>query len=1198
MGDLVKIGLEVEGLDEGVEVSSVTWDGVRVTSPHTPLNGTFRPTAKDELSIIAKVTLKAPDGDTVSTATPLASEPTKVNVYNKPEITEITSNKTYTFVNDKPFYITVSIKKDPEIKISSDSITWQSDYVTDTSISDDNLKITGQFDPSQANEGEVEVWAEIKFMAPDENVLITLPESEPESSQKTKIIVLPNPVEEVTDKDFVKEPFEDEGEGYQSKIIAYEGQDGVTFNYSVETPDNRYNWEYKWVLDDGTEFEIESSGVDVTYTTELTEGTHSVKLIAQAFNPDPNLDDDHKEAWGEPIECTLSPITIYPAPTYEKVNMHETNSTTNDIYAIFVDETLDATTLYKKTGGYPDGWKPKLYVDETEQPGMTFKPTNGGTYDIKLVVNNVAIPIGENEIWKTDTTTYTLHVYDKPVWDATDIDTKFNTDETVLNVETGDTLDITAKLTKGNAKWWNVKCSYNDEAESFTETETSNERTYKHIFELTGEEPQEIPLEINISYDYETTYLLEGQKKVIDDHIKSLPNSIERTIVVWNKITAEVAELNVQTEGTYNGKYVLETREGDNDDQTITINLVGGDKAKWTVKLESGNETEGDPSWNDAKDTYTYTIPGNNLTANDSKEKAYGYSFTATYQDGQTQRDTTFNLSIIVWPEPKITKQTLALYNPNKNPNKDVSYIEKSGKYTVDCYQNDTLQMTVTTSGGKTGELWKYNTSMMNSEARETIPAKGITFNTTGIIKFKFFNYLTNSNGTKEKEVKSVDVVVNPRKETPDYDLTLPDVDGTDRNPDIWSATNRVDLYAGGTHTAEFSINPKLGHEGNESGWDYIWKLNEDQQSQESAWSYTAKTSSNEDYEDKDISVNIVNKIPGDGTSQIGDNIGLDSTKVYKVRVWHKAEFPDKYSLIDPQNSFYEGGNNVYDTKSIREGNKLVAKIEGIQYGYTGTNSNGGYRYAWEGQGSKNQSSWDAIVTNTAQDGKLGSSKETYGLEVNNLGPRGTIWDSKDYEDCEVTIFNRPKTPTKLEKKGNGTSHTMIIEYADISDEELIIRGDYFINFWYTNPNGDTEIASKQQQTIGDIRWATGYANAEQMNNAFVYANWLDATNGVLITSGKRTLTGVDEDWDMSNYGLSPKQITQIRALTRAGNGDFYNIINLEDYDDIDLTDGEIRVYNLNGMMVGTSTDNLPSGIYVVHYLQNGSKRTKKLSVK
>ena len=1046
-----------------------------------------------------------------------------------------------------------------------------------------------------------------------------MPESESESLQNAKIIILPNPVEVVKDKDFVKEPFEDEGEGYQSKIIAYEGQEGVSFNYSVETdsagrrtPDNRYKWEYKWVLDIDTISKNNSVSIvndkqvlNVT-NNQITE--HPVKLFAQAYNPDPNLNEENKEPWGEPIECTLSPITIYPAPNYKEMDLHESTSTPIvHEYAIFDGQTFDASKLYTTTiegsnemSGYPKGWNAKLYVgdNETPQTDMTFTPTEAKDYTLKLVVTNTA-PTGE---WSRTETSYTLHVYDKPEWDATDIDTKFATGEKVLNVQTGDALDISANLTNGNAKWWNVKCSVNKgEPESFTGT--SDKRTFKHIFNLTEEEPQEIPLTIDISYDYEKTYLIRGSSNYTDSIIKTLTTKIEKTIVVWDSITAKIAavneDFNVVKDENDNVKYVLETREKYADEQTIEINLVGGDLEKWNVEPQFSDNPEFELTKNEAGNTLTFTIQGetlNELKANDSKEKAYDYSFHATYQDGQTQRDTTFNLVVIVYPEPKITEQTLALTNPNNNPNKRVSYNHNedgdyTGDYDITCYEGDELQMTVTPTGGKSGDRWTYKVGTSEKD----LPNDG-KIDIQEAQTITFFNYL-NGNG---KQVKEVTTAIT-RHTKPSFDIELPiGLDGT-KDSDWTNAEVKegqpvipVDLYDG-KHVAIFAIKGSNGYSG---GWSYDWTGASPITNEPNKGRYTASTSKeseDKESEEHDISVNFVNKIPGDGTNQIGDNIDLDETKTYRVRVWRKAVFPDKYILMDPQNSFYEGGNNVYETKSIREGNKLVAKIE-VNNGYTGTN--GGYQYIWKGQGSNDQSSWDANVTNTAQDGKLGSSKVTYGLSVNNLGPRGTIWDSHQFEDCEVTIFNRPKTPTKLEKKGNGTSHTMIIEYADISDEELIIRGDYFINFWYTNPNGDTEIASKQQQTIGDIRWATGYANAEQMNNAFVYANWLDATNGVLITSGKRTLTGVDEDWDMSNYGLSPKQITQIRALTRAGNGDFYNIINLEDYDDIDLTDGEIRVYNMNGMMVGTSTDNLPSGIYVVHYLQNGSKKTKKLSVK
>ena len=564
----------VEGLQTSVEWE-VKKDGSSVTG-YIGEDGKFNPKETGTFVVTATVTIKhGESGQKLGEET----KSTIITVYKVPEITSIESNKAYTYVGDDAFDVTISIEKDPNITIFTDSISWECDNVTEHEITTDEANvttITGRFTPpEEANEDGVEVWAQIVFSAPDSTTLITL------SSETTKIIVLPNPTVEVTDlKEKVTQP-----DTNPQKIIAYEGQPDVSFNYSVITPDNRYKWEYKWVLDNDTIIsKIDTASIandkqllDVT-NNQKTE--HTVTLYAQAFNPDDNLDEEHKEPWGDPIECTLSPITIYPAPNYKEEDLHETTSTPIvHEYAIFKGETLDATKLYTATGGYSPnddnyGWKPEISItlggqtiNPTEQ--MKFTPDKSGKYNLTLTVKNTA-PTGE---WCDTTTVYTLHVYDKPEWDATDIASKFEEGETVLNVESGDTLDITANLETGETEWWRVNCYVNNgDEESFAGT--GNKRTYEHIFDLTEEEPQEIPLKIDISYNYESKYLLKGQKDVIDNIIKGLPTSIERTIVVWRKITAEVAVLN---KGSMSSKHVM-----------VTMTIKQYKSILWAVTLKSG----------------------------------------------------------------------------------------------------------------------------------------------------------------------------------------------------------------------------------------------------------------------------------------------------------------------------------------------------------------------------------------------------------------------------------------------------------------------------------------------------------------------------------------------------------------------------------------------------------------------------------
>ena len=501
-----------------------------------------------------------------------------------------------------------------------------------------------------------------------------------------------------------------------------------------------------------------------------------------------------------------------------------------------------------------------------------------------------------------------------------------------------------------------------------------------------------------------------------------------------------------------------------------------------------------------------------------------------------------------------------------------------------------------------------------------------------------FINYLNN----KPKEVKPVTIAINPRYPTPTYEIKLPSdfdnpVDNTTKidwdNAEVieGKTVTPVDLYGGtlpdGTqHVANFAI---TGHDGNSDGWSYAWKLGEEIKSNSKTWAYDASSDNPTEgsYKDIEISYNVVNEIPGDNNHQIGNNIGRNETKSYFVRVWREADLPKKESFIFTDNDNKESDflslkdykNDIMKSHAIREGNTLNAKIGSIQFGFNPNGENKYYHYTWEAEApgievpNDNKTiEWSTKLPQDDSQNKPGSKSITYKLTVSNIGPRGNVWAEDNTYEFNVNVYNRPKTPKSLVIKGNGepqgTSGTMIISYDAITNDGMsnsILQrdSDYVIAFCYTDENGKLVTKYKPQdgddETYKDYkRWAIGNPSL-QKRDAYALALWYykDKTTGqnVLITSGKRSLDDTTEKWDESRYGFPNDMIKSIRAITRSGSEDFGEIQTMSPDD---LTDGEVRVYNLNGMMVGTSTDNLPSGIYVVHYIQNGAKKTKKLSVK
>lgn len=1048
---------------------------------------------------------------------------------------------------------------------------------------------------------------------------------EKSAAEPLKITVYENPevaIQEETIKEKIKEPDNDPGKiiGYEGQKVGEEEQD-ISFEYSVtEAPSNNYRWNYIWELykdgDNNAPFSTNSTGS----FEALPQGEYTVVLKAHALNPDANSEED----WGT-ITCTLDhPITIYPAPLYQSLGNHlkESDDTNNsDKYSILTGDTFDANKLFSykdedKVTGYPNdsnnpdspyGWHGTLSVKKDgttikdNDKVLTFSPTEKGEYTLTLNVTNNA-PTG---IWENKNNTYTLYVYDKPQWDTSNFDKLFDNpidNKYDRHIKSNELIpfEVTGKDGDQNSEW-NVTMTSpqinNGEPESFNSSEFPK-FTYTFQEQNTSDKEEK-------TYDFH----IQGSNSInyLSKDSKPEPLDIHGTIHVWKDITANVEGLDADDEGNY----VLETREGDSAEQVIELALVGGDPEKWSIAPPTKDGPDGVSSKDGYK--YTYTIQDLDLKADEDGPKTYTYAITANYDDGATHTgDKQFTFKVKVWPEPAIT-QTLALSNDKNNDNKNVSYIEQSGKYNVICYNSDVLEMTVTRAGGNTERgLWKYQTPDMtekkelpqpdsDNKIKLAITKPGTTY---------FYNYLTSENGgTKEKEVKSIVTQIDRRLD-PIIVTKLPEVDNT--TADIWNAAinqnKAVDLYGGilpngSQHVAHFDFSPQsgTGYEANtgDGGWKYSWRIDDvEQDNVRGVWDYTAKTSSNDSYETKKITVIIKNSIPA-GNGQEGENFGFnneDNPLTYYVRVWHEAILPNDYSLTDAFNT----GNNIKETHAIREGNKLIANVAPIEYGYSNK-----FHYDWTGQGAQDLTDWEnEKMTNTDNGDGPGSSLTTYGLHVYNYGPRNNnIWAEKTYDPCKVYIYNHPETPASLVMKGKGNSGTMIITYTDImSDAELESRDDYVITFCYTDKDGNLQKIYKPQGGKGEVRWATGFpTDASQMSNVYAYAEWhyvnQETGQNVLITSGKRALndTESDKDWDESIYNFSNEMMQAIRAITRAGSGDYTDI---RPVDSDESFEGELSVYNMNGMLVGTSTKDLTPGIYIIRYKQDGIIKSKKLSVK
>ena len=324
--------------------------------------------------------------------------------------------------------------------------------------------------------------------------------------------------------------------------------------------------------------------------------------------------------------------------------------------------------------------------------------------------------------------------------------------------------------------------------------------------------------------------------------------------------------------------------------------------------------------------------------------------------------------------------------------------------------------------------------------------------------------------------------------------------------------TDSLDVYAGGM--VRLNLPVKGGYP---DGWVYEWKSGDNLIATTSDPSCEVLAENLSVATQQTFTVHAVNSLRGE--------TGCDETTDIVISLWPKAVFGD----LD------------YPT-AAREGNKIRLSVEPARNGYLPN----GWTYVWSQGGQirpgAGNSLTDEPVVNFSGLGK-GTVDVHYALSLTNYGPSGSIWDAKTYDDIIVTIYRRPQTPTSLVKKGSGASGTMITT-CNLSDADLEGH-DYYLVFGYRDGAGAYhDMTSLRQTNPGEVRWSTQIPSAvlnDAGNLPYVYALW-KYSNGVEITSGLRTLNGVDENWDDSSYSGRTRAVIEdvsgIQEITRGNIAD------------------------------------------------------------
>lgn len=213
---------------------------------------------------------------------------------------------------------------------------------------------------------------------------------------------------------------------------------------------------------------------------------------------------------------------------------------------------------------------------------------------------------------------------------------------------------------------------------------------------------------------------------------------------------------------------------------------------------------------------------------------------------------------------------------------------------------------------------------------------------------------------------------------------------------------------------------------------------------------------------------------------------------------------------------------------AIRQGNTFYVELQPTpQGGY----ENGWY-YDWTENGraiAGDSYRYQAAANLTTDGNGMATEELNYSVEAANAR---RDWFNQRFTAPTMTVYRRPLTPASLQRKGNGTTHTLIVMMGGPTDAELSSLGYHYV-FGYTDAQGEDHFfpaTDKRYLQIDRSVFDDG------RNTLWVMTQW-NYSDGSVVTSGRRFLDGnVDEEFDSSEYVNGGRGESTI-GLVKAGDG-------------------------------------------------------------
>ena len=316
----------------------------------------------------------------------------------------------------------------------------------------------------------------------------------------------------------------------------------------------------------------------------------------------------------------------------------------------------------------------------------------------------------------------------------------------------------------------------------------------------------------------------------------------------------------------------------------------------------------------------------------------------------------------------------------------------------------------------------------------------------------------------------------------------------------IVTATNIEDFVGYGGQSCNFSVST-IG--GEKDGWSYVWTQNNQVIDVNSnTFNLTLENTSATD--------SIVNEYKVRVSNKCDEDVWFENDYSFRVTVYPEPKVPERIFVMD-QN------RGVEVTNGIREGNNIILHCDEC----TGGNPNA-WSYIWSRNNSELGDSNEIIEVLSSiysGNGKANDMSIEYICDVENTY-NSVLWKKQEYKK-EIRVYRRPLTPTKLQKKGNGTSGTWVATCS--IDDSSLGAYDYYLIFGYRDENGNMhDLGSIRQENVGEQRWSNSMGNIN--GNAYVYALW-KYDDGAEITSGLCMEYSIDESWDRSTYDGSTRSV-------------------------------------------------------------------------